>query len=248
MKPQSVSIYHGPSMIDSKPIRVILTGFKRPSTNPKTGAMIQVYIMRADISPLEAIESSGDRSVCGDCIHRPANLGSCYVRIFQGPRSVYAAHDRGNIPTVTPTEASVLLGGRSIRLGAYGDPAAVPYGVWNDLLAPGRKRRRTLTGYTHQWKTCDPKYQLILMASTDTPRETAQAQAKGWRTFRVRPLGTPVLPGEVPCANVRDIQCDECGLCCGLSITAKSVTIEAHGATAPNYERSQQPDFMEVKN
>ena len=39
-----------------------------------------------------------------------------------------------------------------IRLGSYGDPAAVPIEIWDNLCSVAAN----YTGYTHQWATCDP--------------------------------------------------------------------------------------------
>ena len=81
-------IYKGPSLIDGSPIIAIAT---LNSSNSKTGAMVQTWIMRSDIEPHHAIKTGADISVCGDCPHRPANNGSCYVLTFQAPLSIYRA-------------------------------------------------------------------------------------------------------------------------------------------------------------
>ena len=44
-------IYNGPSLLDGKPIVVIATYSDR---NTKTGKVLQTYIIRSDISPLNA--------------------------------------------------------------------------------------------------------------------------------------------------------------------------------------------------
>jgi hypothetical protein len=66
-----VILYEGPSVIDGAPIVAIATGFKSPSSNDKTGTMIQVWILRADIAPHEAQKTGADESICGDCPMRP---------------------------------------------------------------------------------------------------------------------------------------------------------------------------------
>ena len=94
-------IYDGPSVLDGKPIVVIATGFKTKSQNPKTGDMIQVFILYKDESPQEAAHSGNDSSVCGNCKHRgeliedlknggTRNINrSCYVVLFMAPGNVY---------------------------------------------------------------------------------------------------------------------------------------------------------------
>ena len=49
--PNGRILYEGPSMLDGAPIVVIATGFAERSGNDKTGAMIQTWILRADIPP-----------------------------------------------------------------------------------------------------------------------------------------------------------------------------------------------------
>jgi len=103
-----------------------------------------------------------------------------------------------------------------VRIGSYGDPAAVPTRVWAELV----RYQKHWTGYTHMWKPkmcsvckgegerrstiflgfcgkcdgvgkidrCDPDLKTYCMASVDTPEERAEAQALGWRTFMVVPF------------------------------------------------------------
>ena len=62
------------SRIDGKPLVLVLRGADAArkeadsGANAKTGAMIQTYIMRADIEPQEAARIGEDYSVCGDCV------------------------------------------------------------------------------------------------------------------------------------------------------------------------------------
>jgi hypothetical protein len=70
MQPKNCVIYEGPSMLDKKPIFAALVGLSKASSNSATGAMVQVYIMRSDISPMAAVNSGADFSVCGSCADR----------------------------------------------------------------------------------------------------------------------------------------------------------------------------------
>lgn len=207
-------IYQGPSRLDGQPIVAVVTGLRDRSANPKTGGMLQTYILRADVPPLEAIESGADASVCGDCVHRKVNgAGSCYVNVGQGPRSVYAAWDEDSYPMLSPTG---LGEGRIVRLGTYGDPVAVPIGVWDGLLSGALGH----SGYTHQWKCAIAReYRRLLMASVDTEGQMRFARRKGWRTFRVRGADETVLRGEVVCPASEEAgkrkTCQECLACDG---------------------------------
>lgn len=229
---QAFTVYRGPSMLDGAPIRAILT---RGSTNTKTGDMSQLHILVDDVAPHVATKTGADASVCGDCPQRPVNGGGCYVTVFQGPRAAWqASHGR----PVDLEGAAMFLRGKAdkskrravLRLGAYGDPAALPEYVVATLCAAVDGRA---TGYTHQWRRADCAWvQRYCMASTETMRDTLIAWNRGWRTFRVGAPGQVVnAPGkEITCVNTtKGIDCADCGLCFG-ALVAKSITIEAHGA------------------
>ena len=97
---------------------------------------------------------------------------------------VYKSHARNHYETCTADNLASTFDGKLIRLGTYGDPAAVPESVWTAMLSRSAGR----TGYTHQWK--DSRFAWLktyVMASVDTLEEAAEAQAAGWRTFRVAP-------------------------------------------------------------
>lgn len=224
---RSAVIHEGKSRLDGGPVVVVATGLDLSSDNPKTGAMVQTYILRPDLAPLDAIESGLDRSVCGDCVHR---LGSCYVNVGQGPTAVYAALRRGNYPALDPLP---LARGLFVRLGTYGDPCAVPLRVWDRLLSGAADH----SGYTHQWrKRFAQPYKRLLMASVDTEQERYEALALGWRTFRVKTPDEPRLAGEVVCPASAEAgyrkTCAECLACDGShgpGDRRASVVTDVHG-------------------
>lgn len=239
-KPTGYVIYHGPSQLDGQSIVVIaITG----SSNRKTGDMVQTYIMRSDVAPLNALASGQDVSICGDCKHRPSNGGACYVNVGHGPRSVYAAYLRGNYPSLTHDTAFILsLGvGRMVRLGTYGDPAAVPFRVWNALTSSAQG----VTGYTHQWKHASA-LRTLCMASVDSPHEKAQAQALGWRTFRIRAdESESLMHRESVCPASEEagkkLTCMECGACNGIGSGRRgSIAIIVHGAKSARFIQQRE--------
>ncbi len=65
-----VILYIGPSMLDGSPIVAIANRIVAKSSNEKTGALVQTFIIRADLSPLDALATGADASICGDCKHR----------------------------------------------------------------------------------------------------------------------------------------------------------------------------------
>jgi hypothetical protein len=224
----SYELWRGRSALDGKPIVLLASGFGTGSKNRKTGAMIQTWIMRQDVAPHEAARNGEDASVCGDCPLRMDSDGhrGCYVLVHQGPLSVWKSWKRGNVPRLRQARWRKVIGGRQVRMGSYGDPAAVPLDVWNLL----RSVTSGWTGYTHQWRELGPAWFEFLMASTSV-EDDAEAVDAGWRTFKVVPVGGRIWPStEVQCpATTRGTQCADCGLCMGQSKQAKCVTIEAHG-------------------
>jgi hypothetical protein len=58
-----VILYRGPSMLDGAPIVVIANRITDASTNSKTGAMVQTFIVRADADPMTALREGLDSSV-----------------------------------------------------------------------------------------------------------------------------------------------------------------------------------------
>ncbi len=233
--PNGVILYEGKSQLDGAPIVVIAVGLKNKSTNTKTGAMIQTYILRQDMSPLEAVKVGADASICGDCRHRGDGTGkdrSCYVTLVHGPRGVYAAYKKGAYPKATAAQATELFANRMVRLGAYGDPAAAPLSIWSWSLA----KAAGWTGYTHQWRTIVGEgWKKLVMASADSVEDMAAAHAKGYRTFRVTPDANENIKGlEIVCPASEEAgkktECFECKACMGTSAKAKvSIQIAAHG-------------------
>jgi len=234
-----VVLYQGPSKIDGKPIIAIACRITEASGNSKTGAMVQTFIMRRDIAPHKALKTGDDASVCGDCPLRPINEGAtrCYVRVYQAPLSVWKAYHRGRyaIPGVHFEAALMpeLFAGLAFRIGSYGDPAAIPASIWKRAT----RRVKNRTGYTHQWnKRIGAGLKGLCMASADSESDVSDANAKGWRTFRVRKHDAPVMATESICPaskegaqRVQRVQCVDCGLCKGATIAARNVVIADHG-------------------
>ena len=234
-------IYEGPSLLDGQQIVVIATGMKAKSSNGKTGGMIQTWILLRDVDPREANKSGGDYAICGDCPHRGkattaldkvlAVERTCYVIIFQAPLNVWKSFHRGIYGRAVDSEAIADVGeGNEVRLGAYGDPAAVPAYVWKALLS----RASGNTGYSHQSGLDDADFVAdIMMVSADNLAMAQAAWAKGYRTFRLVDSLDDITDNEINCPASKEAgqrtTCDKCGLCAGSSIKAKSIAIVAHG-------------------
>lgn len=242
-------IYRGPSLLDSvsdNTGRVIVAGTEivvlatfaaGKTANSKTGGEIQTYIIRADMKPSAAIADGADTAVCGDCIHRSVASGgggTCYAHHVarRGGNATYNQFAAGRSDSLDLEQ----FRGRVLRLGAYGDPAAVPFEAWQPLLAVVDG----WTGYTHQWRRCDQRLRDYCMASCDNADDLADADAAGWRAYVVHPVGTPRPVGTVPCPAPR-IKCEDCRKCSGVGLGRRGhVSIAAHGATAKRFTGIRQ--------
>lgn len=260
--PLGYVLYHGPSAIDGAPIVVVLTGYTaarkaarkagKTGANSKTGAMLQMYILRADVLPLLAIARGLDRSICGGCIHRGRldkitgryRGRTCYVEVGKGATNVYRTFYRGRYVDATAygpeqlaaivTELGVTYG---VRFGAYGDPAAIPAAT--GIVPTLRNAAAFTTGYTHQWRAAFAAHlRGLVMASCDTPEDREKATLTGWATFTVHAPGVdPFAAGEMPCPASKEmgysVTCSECKGCDGTF--GNDYAIVAHGFAGKRY-------------
>lgn len=224
--------YEGPSRIDGAPIVGVATW---ESKNAKTGDLVQTWILRADVNPIQAINTGADSSICGDCPFRgklvkpPENSKAsllyestnvernCYVTVGQAPLQIYHTYRAGNYPLLSD-RAAIKFANKGLRYGAYGDPVAIPMRHWKPLAryCTGRSH----PGYTHQWR--ERKFQpwrRFLMASTASAEENDLAHAKGWRTFRMIKDVSEMRHGEFLCPASEEagfrLTCNTCGACNG---------------------------------
>lgn len=246
---RTIVFYQGPSALTGEPIMAI-AGAR--TANRKTGPMVQIWILRSDMSPIDAVREGSDAAICGSCRHRGDGAGnerSCYVEWWRAPNNIYQAvtgTGKGtgkNVDHMDVTEFAALCQGKQLRIGAYGDPAAVPMWVWEPLMAAAAG----WTAYTHQWQRDEMQpYRTFCMASVDSVAEQAAATARGWRTFRVRKTAdSPVLEQEIVCPASDEaghkVQCASCELCRGTNRPARSIVIAAHGQYALHFRRRAEP-------
>jgi hypothetical protein len=117
---------------------------------------------------------------------------------------MWSSYKRGNYPDVRAMAADIMPGAMAdrvklettlnvlgtlpdgVRLGAYGDPAAMPVNIARQLV----KMAGTRQGFTHQWRWLGgTPWPLLCMASCELPQQVAQAAALGWRCYVVYPEG-----------------------------------------------------------
>lgn len=245
LSPTALVIYEGPSLLDGKPIVVIAT---KGSSNSKTGHMIQTWIIRSDIDPISANRLGEDFSICGACPLRgiadaskpkgTATARGCYVSLVQAPTAIYNAFKRGIYRKAENMEQITRFFSYSlVRLGSYGDFAAVPSGIKDAALSKALKH----TAYSHQWAEKafnDNDY----MASVETLEQAKQAWHKGFRTFRtiakledmsnketLCPASSEAVEAREQAGIYKDVTCADCGLCGGAKVKGKNIVIVDHG-------------------
>jgi hypothetical protein len=273
------TIWAGPSQLTGEQIKVVISGYVLPSENTKMGfgeedlakhqQYIQIWILNEgdEFQPMH-------RSICGDCSHRTYKgrsrgflwdlagdllrwdeevKGACYVQWMKGPNAAWKASNRNE--ALSLQAASAICSDRLVRLGAAGDPAAVPLKVWKELLGidgAGNMTAKSITAYSHMWNRPEfQDYKLICMASADSAEEKELARSMGWSTFTVRASLPDDDDRSTLCLNaVPDVHlsCAECRKCDGL-LTArkpKDVWVPLHGALANRFHARPSSAFDAV--
>lgn len=214
-------VWRGASLWDGEEIAVIVTGLTTPSSNRKTGPMLQTWILTVDAKPTNAVKSGQDAAACGDC---PLRGGACYVNLVTA-NTIYATID--SIPKISRLAIQYIKMTKiGLRIGSYGDPAMAPFKAWEPLI----KAAGFHLGYTHQWKWCDSSWKQYLQASVDDTNEMLEAKKEGWGTFRVKLKEELPMEREMICPNQKNsfIKCSTCRLCNGNY--KKHICVDVHGA------------------
>ena len=196
-------LYRGPSVLTGEPVVCLV---QLATENTKLSAdksAWQTWILRADIEPADAYQNgAGDESICGRCFWRARpgeKAGPCYVMRYV-ITAVYKSWKRENYlslqeladridPTLSHRRILEIVGALagSVRLGAYGDPLAMPIGPQQALL----RHVATTQAFTHSWAderaTDKAAWKNIAMASCETPAQVIEAMRAGWRTYTAYP-------------------------------------------------------------
>jgi len=236
--PNGYVIYDGASLLNGE--RIIAIALTSKSSNSKTGAMMQTYIITPH-DPRDASKYGLDEANCGNCIHRgtptddpnrkQAKDRTCYVKLFQGVLNVWKQWVNGAYPTMQGHNALSLLGkDKDVRIGTYGDGGAVPKYIWDSLIQDARKH----TAYCHQYDNPNSSFDpTIYMVSADNLATAKKHWDFGHRTFRVIQDVNEVVKGqEILCPASKEmgrrVQCSSCMLCGGSEVKAKSIAIVQH--------------------
>jgi hypothetical protein len=246
MKTTGFIVYEGPSLIgDGAPIVGILT---LDSANEKTGNMLQLWILPVERSPLDAMQSNDNSAICGNCPLQgwfDTDAGKmidrvCYVNVGQAPEGIWRKYWRDGYPNYVRRTHEHYLEGREIRLGAYGDPAALPV----PLLRYLTEACDSHTGYSHQLfsipRNRADKVAEFCMCSCENTAQHNEALRRGWRAFTVIRPDQPAPAKSVECPFYsHGVKCIDCGLCKGSGMQAKSVYVIAHAKTGLNLSAVQ---------
>ena len=224
------------------------------SSNRKTGGMIQTYILRDGLAPVDAVQDGSDTAICGDCpmagfiaklAKRDKKTGrdskrvrGCYVNVGQGPNMVFGAFMRGRYPEYIPFMHDQYFFGRKVRWGTYGEPVLIPLSIVEHISGVSDG----WAGYTHQFAKPEFQgYRGYFMASVHArkgPQSAEHADHLGWRWFRTSRNGEGPGPDEVLCPASEEAgkirTCETCGkkpACSGALGNAKrrSIYIDTHG-------------------
>ena len=190
--------------------------------------MVQTWILLQDVNPVDAVAQGLDSSICGGCRLGPGSKRrTCYVNVGQAPLRIWQAWQAGGYDRQW---TSSTFANRAVRLGAYGDPAAVPNSVWQQVTAEAR----SWTGYTHQAR--NRKLQDVLafcQVSADTLAEAQSCYTQGYGSFRVLSDKEEKATWEKWCPAAEQqgaVQCVNCLLCHGVG--ASNIAIRVHGRSS----------------
>jgi len=165
---------------------------------------------------------------------------ACYVIVSQAPTIIYKAYQRGLYSEATPDEAAQYVRGRALRIGAYGDSAALPIGV----VEPIADAADTVTNYTHSGcydMSRAKQLAQFTMLSADNLKQAERYRKTGARTFRVSSdwelvdgvrCVNDIASGESQCPKTisKRVTCETCGVCDGLKRGIKnSIVAPSHG-------------------
>ena len=233
---QDQLLWQGRSRFTGQAIAAVLTGLDTRSTNRKTGPMAQVWIIPVLLAPMAAVRAGYDTAVCGMCALRPllkrmarrmvatiTQTKPCYVDVTKAPLAVWRRLTRGGYP---PGQGGTFR--RPVRIGAWGDGAALPLTVVRALSA---RCAQGWTAYTSHWHR-RPGLRPFFMASVKSLAEAETAWRRGWRTFRVLAPDEAPKPWEIHCPAGEEggkrTTCAACLLCNGLAGKVLTQTTLTH--------------------
>jgi hypothetical protein len=198
------------------------------STNSKTGNTIQQWITpeswernnRAD-----KVDVKDSSEVCKDC----PLMDTCYVKKGHALMGLKSSAKSKNYTVGCEKDNIGKFTDEFVRFGAFGEPVLAGEKATKQIAQVAS----SWTGYTHQWR--DLKYHWAnqyFMASVEDVKGKREANALGYRTFRVADSLDEILSDEVLCPASKEagrkVTCKDCKLCKGGSSKAKNIFIIKH--------------------
>jgi hypothetical protein len=218
-------------LYQSRTVVAVVTGTEKPSDNAKTGWMAQVWIL-----PKAGLGVTEQRAVCLRCPLQPAlreqreaGVWGCYVIKHRAPLNVWRRWREGAYPEIQPD----ALRRRMVRWGAWGEPVLVP----ERIVAAVNECAAGWTGYTHAWRAARfQAHRRWFMASVESEAGALEAQALGWRTYRMLKRGEEAgarelaCPGRLSFEDTNGTTCDRCLRCDGRTERegAGNITVRQH--------------------
>ncbi len=233
-----------PSLFDHKPVLVLASGFKGGNNKKLGSEVIQLFYLREDVHPYEAVVSGDDYSICKDCPLKFTNNKVCYVGMYY-VGNMYQAFKEGKYPKLTSEHLQWMKDYRKVlRLGGYGDPICVPI----EIVQPFIDVAAVTLGYTHGWRSpLAIPYRAYLQASVESPEEAADAAKMGWKYYRIKLKDDPLLPGEVLCPwhkkGKQYKQCQQCRMCDGRKANVAAIVSKDKTRRFIEYKEGGKNEF-----
>ena len=215
--------------LKGEPVVIKINGLEF-SVNSKTGNMIQTYILPESWIHNKWIGS--DKPVCGNCIHAQHKNADCYVRKGWSLVGLHSTIKGAIHLWKTPEsfmEIIPIFSGKGFRFGTYGEAVLMGETIVKAICAVVKN----WSGYTHQWRKRRYDWAAgYFMASVESVDEKLQANALGYRTYRVMNKGESMEPDEKLCPASKEAgrttACLFCNLCRGNSVDEKNIAIYKH--------------------
>jgi hypothetical protein len=163
---------------------------------------------------------------CKGCKLHPSREGGCYAwsgNVRRGFGSILrAASKRPERYALAWVLAMAPRFARYARLGALGDPSGVRKREYLQVVETIRSEGLGVLSYTHMWRRKAGDYlRLSSRASCDSLAEADEAADRGWSVAAILPWNYPAAKFRTPAgregivcpAQLRDVTCNQCGLC-----------------------------------
>ena len=156
-------------------------------------------------------------------------MSTCYVKKGYALMGLKSSAKSKNYTVGCEKENINKFTNEFVRFGAFGEPVLAGEKATKQITQVAS----SWTGYTHQWRDLRHHWaNQYFMASVEDVKGKKEANALGYRTFRVADSLDEMLPDEVLCPASKEAgrkaTCKDCKLCKGSSSKAKNIFIIKH--------------------